>query len=579
MGRDEPPPPQSRAVAPEVRKKPIRPSKPLKPGPNSNQNTSNGHSSPPEKKGEESQKQNNQSQTVTKKRRKHHFSLVPCREAMDLCPVTFAPCFRYTHSDVQKATNTISIVVPRDSIAVGETTGVLPVNRQPAMTPSNMKKHYALIREQRRFMEHIESERTERFEFETWAATAIQAVFRGSRKRPRNPILVDQRERLMEERRLQRKEDARLEKWEVKDFLRDSIRRAEEMHAPVDEEFENIRNLPHNEWQIEQAKEIRRKKQSDLRRKARKEGAIRAQAICRGYLVRRGCRVLRTLHYDEELASAAQTIQTQARSMHKAKRKRLTRIRNNNKFSLVIQRVWRGCKARRWVSLVKKIYLERVESNSAAVLVQSRIRRHLAGIRADKAKTLHATVKVQSQFRGYKDRRAIWQKEEDKKNNAAAVMLQKGGRGLLARKRVEEVKQRKEKEEKENAAIKIQSKERSKQATKKVAEKRKKVQAEKAAKRVQEKIKAEKKEKERRRKEKEKEAATKIQARTRGAQGRKEVKVKKKEKEAAITIQTVQRGKVARAEVERIRLEKNKELTQALENEERMMPVMKTGKK
>jgi hypothetical protein len=544
---------------------PTPPPKPDEPAPTSNKRES---SASPQSRSQSKEKNGGRRKKKPGKKKKDtRQTPVPAREPMDLCPVTFMHCFRLTHSDVMTTTNTALVSHPLAGLPGSEKKkgGVDATASRPraALSAANTRRHGLLIKEQQRFMSHLRAERRERFEYETWAATAAQAVWRGHTARPPSEEHAEERARRKAERSAERKRAARLGRQEVQGSVQKLMRRAKEMHALPDEEEGDIRDLAHNEWRLDQAKELRRKRQAAARRAAMKEGAMKAQAMCRGFLVRRSCRILRTLHYDEEITLAAVTIQTQARATHAQRRRRLARLRNKNKYSLTIQRVFRGYRERRWARLVRDLYIENVASNRAAVAVQTRIRRHLARRRAQEKKTLSSAVAVQAQYRGYKDRRDKWQREENVRREDAALKLQTKGRGLLARRRVADKKGAIEAEKRDEAATAIQSRHRGRQAKAAVEARREqraleaKVKADMERERAAADAEQQKRRAAAKRAEEERsQAATVLQSKTRGRQASKIVGEKREQKSAATKVQAAQRAKIARREVESVRAKK-----------------------
>ena len=102
---------------------------------------------------------------------------------LDLCRVTSAACFRYTHSDVMTLTTTVSPFgnaggrgakrgrrLPRFQSTSKAVRASRPRPGANLSSKRTMRQHNMLVREQLEFIGHLHRERIERLEYETWAS-------------------------------------------------------------------------------------------------------------------------------------------------------------------------------------------------------------------------------------------------------------------------------------------------------------------------------------------------------------------------------------------------------------------------
>mmetsp|Transcript_36561 Transcript_36561/g.67350 ORF Transcript_36561/g.67350 Transcript_36561/m.67350 type:complete len:2044 (+) Transcript_36561:177-6308(+) len=202
----------------------------------------------------------------------------------------------------------------------------------------------------------------------------------------------------------------------------------------------------------------------------------------------------------------------------------------------VIQRAWRRTSARRHAAATKIQSWERRRKGRLKPL-QYLLSDGMT-FKERLAQLNEATLKLQSKFRGDKDRQLVEKKRMDKQQSEAATKMQARHRGNQARARAEELKERKRQEN--EAATKLQARHRGNAGRQLAQEKKQEREA------VMWLI----------RKKQEREAATKLQAIYRGSAARRQVEAKKRkirEEEqrrhmAASKVQAMYRGNVARKE-------------------------------
>eukprot|EP00940_MAST-03C_sp_MAST-3C-sp2_P002772 g2772.t1 len=170
------------------------------------------------------------------------------------------------------------------------------------------------------------------------------------------------------------------------------------------------------------------------------------QAICRGFLVRRWIRFLRTQHHDEIHNQSARVIQTRAMKMHTKKRIRLKRMQVRRKNATDIQRVYRGWRGRMFVKAFIAAFLDVKREIRAAIKIQSVFRQRRAQLRLrsgvaafsvggdDKVTSQKAAAQMlQGRCRIYLARKKSNSMRETRRRNTAAVKIQSNARGAIER--------------------------------------------------------------------------------------------------------------------------------------------------
>jgi len=288
-------------------------------------------------------------------------------------------------------------------------------------------------------------------------------------------------------------------------------------------------------------------------------GAIRTQAACRGYLVRRSMKVLRMLQYDEEIAHAANAIQSKARQRHFSKRKKLARLKKRHKLALEIQRVFRGFCDRRWCTLLQETFIRMNLEQDCSIHVQSLARTYLSKRIVQTKRMEKSSILIQSQFRGHKFRLEKDRKEETTKKEYASIQLQRINRGKMARQKARNLRNNIKIQNENNAAISIQKNHRKKMAKEQTKLLRQKYDEENKIQEFQ--------------KSKENNAAISLQSQIRGKQDRHRYNQIKLENKAATTVQSTQRRRLAHRNVQQKREEKRKKL------DEQITPVKRKSKR